>query len=130
MTARSRVWGARKMAKHKVFVGVMYSDKYEEGDTCVMLVFPKNDKRYHEVLRPIMLEANNVYELRNKIQGELNVYLSSVYGYVNKENVQQMSSPPEPVTLVEVDSLTISEPGPAVSDPNKSQMLLDLGSIG
>ena len=117
------------MAKHKCFVAAMYSENYVEGDTAVMLVFPKNDKRYHELVRPIMIEADTIKELHNKIDAEVNTYLSNVYGFVPKTYSSAPIAPSAPVPMVEVDCLTIAEESPAVTDPNKSQMLLDLGSI-
>ena len=118
------------MGKHKCFIGAMYSENYQEGDTCVMLVFPKGDKvRYHEVVRPIMIDASNIRELKDKISTEINGYLGNVYGFAPKTHSSVPAAPAEPVTMVEVDALTIAEPGPAVTDPDKSQMLLDLESI-
>jgi hypothetical protein len=118
------------MAKHKVFIGAMYSESYQEGDTCVMLVFPKGSNvRTHEVIRPILLQADNIRDLHAKIDGEINTYLSNVYGFVPKTYSSAPAAPAGPVAMVEVDSLTIADPGPAVSDPSKSQLLLDLGSI-
>jgi hypothetical protein len=117
------------MAKHKVFVCAMYSEAFVDGDTCVMMVFPKEDKRYHIIARPIMLEADSIPDLRKKMNDEINMYMSTVRGFVPQTYSSAPSAPVEPVALVEVDSLTIAPEGPAVSDPNKSQMLLDLGSL-
>ena len=119
------------MPKHKVFIGAMYSENYQEGDTCVMLVFPKDQAvKYHEVVRPMMLQADNIHELRSKINGEINCYLSNVYGFVPKTYSSAVpAAPAAPVVTQEVDSLTIAAEGPAFSDPEKSQLLLDLGSI-
>lgn len=120
------------MAKYKFFIGAMCSERYEDGDSCVMLVFPKNNTHSHEVIRPIMLEADTVREIKDKIQGELNMYFSTVYGFAPKPHSQGPQAAPAPVAMtpmVEVESLTISDPGPVAVSPEKQQMLLDLGGI-
>jgi len=124
------------MAKYKCYVGIMQSSDYTPKDGCVMMVFYKDDKSFHEVYRPMFVEAGTLKELRENIGKEIDSVLSLQFPeYAKINRIAPSGEPwkaPEPMATKEVnmDCLSI---GPdtdsqAIIAP-KSANLLDLESI-
>jgi hypothetical protein len=82
----------------------MHSEQtINEGDTSVMLVFPKDATQYHIVGRPLFVQANTVSDLRDAVNKSVASQLDYIPGYNYK------APPPGSYVEKKMDELVIAD---------------------
>ncbi len=109
--------------KHKVFLGVMPGDEFTTKDRCVMLAFPSDDPGCNIVVKPGLVEADTLAELRSNIIAEIDARMKFVRGWPAAPRAA--AQPKAPTMQIQMDCLKIDATGAT----GCNDMFLSLGDM-